>query len=95
MLKKLNASAQSEFNAHSANDQLTKPIQACEQRAILMTIPTSFPKAGFVQDTSVRPFRLTFDEKEVRENAGFREIWHRQPKSQNCPEGEGASDSRS
>jgi hypothetical protein len=95
MLKKLKPSAQSKFDANSANDQLTRPIQACEQRATSMTIPISFPEAGLVRDTSMCPFRLTFDEEEVRENAVFREIRHRQPKSTNSPEGERASDSRS
>jgi hypothetical protein len=94
MLKKLKASAQSEFDATSANDQLTKPIQGCEQTLTSIAIPASFHKAGLVLDTSVRPFRLRFDEEKVRENAGFREIWHCQPKSKNCPEGERASDSR-
>jgi hypothetical protein len=95
ILKKLKASAQSKFDANSANDQLTRPIQTCEQTATSTAIPASFPKAGLVPDTSVRPFRLRFDEDEVRENAGFKEILHRQPKSKNCPQGERASDSRS
>jgi hypothetical protein len=95
MLKKLKASAQSKFDANSANDQLARPIQACEQTTTSTTIPALFPQAGLVPDTSVRPFRLRFDEEEVRENAGFTEMLHRQPKAKNCTEGERASDSRS
>jgi hypothetical protein len=95
MLKKLKAGAQSKVDVNPANDQLTKPIQACEQMATSTTIPASFPKAGLVPDTSVRPFRLRFNEEEVRENAGFRKILLRQPKSKSCPEGESASDSPS
>jgi hypothetical protein len=54
-----------------------KFVQAHEQMATSRPICASFRKAGLLPETSPCPFRLTFDEEEVRDNAGFKQIWDR------------------
>jgi hypothetical protein len=76
-LKHLKASSKGEFCDGSVNDQITKLVQAYEQTATSGTIRGSFRKAGLIPNSSVRPFRLEFNEETLRHNPGFKVTWDR------------------
>jgi hypothetical protein len=76
-LTTLKAIAQGEFDDDSANNQITNIPQAYKQTTTSIPIHASFGKPGLVSNTSSRPFGLRFIEEEVRENAGFKQIWDR------------------
>jgi hypothetical protein len=63
--------------------------------ATSMTICASFRKVELVKDTSMRPFRLRFEEEEVRGTPDSRISGIIISKSRNCPEGDRNSDSGS
>jgi hypothetical protein len=76
-LRKPNAIAQGEFDEDSVNDHITKFVRADDQMATSMTIYAFFCKVRLVPDTSSQRCRLRLEEEQVRENAGFKEIWDR------------------
>jgi hypothetical protein len=76
-LKKLKATAEGEFGDDSVCDQISRLVQAYQQTATSGTAGGSFRKAEIVPDTSVRPFKLAFEEERIRGNEGFREIGDR------------------
>jgi hypothetical protein len=56
-------------------NQITKLLYTSEQIATLMTIRTSFQKAGLSPDSGTKPFKLHFQEESLRENPGLKELW--------------------
>jgi hypothetical protein len=61
-LKKLKATAIAELDDKSANEQITKLLQAYEQTATSATIRGSFQKAGLWLNVTVSPFRIEVEE---------------------------------
>lgn len=53
----------------------SKIINAYEETMTGQRIRGSFQRAGFTIDTSKKPHRLIFNEKLLRENPGFKELW--------------------
>jgi hypothetical protein len=76
-IRKLKQTASGDYNEKTMNPQIFRFIQAYEQTAISLTISGSFTKAGLSANTTVRPFRLQFDDAVLRENPGFKDIWDR------------------
>jgi hypothetical protein len=76
-LKHLKATAAGEFGDDSANDHITKLIQAYEQTATSSTIRGSFRRAGMIPGTTTRPYEIMVDEAIMREIPGFQALSER------------------
>jgi hypothetical protein len=76
-LKKLKETTTGEFDDDSVNEQITKLVHAYEQTATSMNIRGSFRRAGMFPDVGSRPYKIRFDEEQLRKNPGFKEIWDR------------------
>jgi hypothetical protein len=74
-LKHLKETAAGEFGDDSANDHITKLIQADEQTATSSTIRGSFRKAEMIADTITRPYKIMVDEPIMKEIPGFQAAW--------------------
>jgi hypothetical protein len=78
VLKKLKQTATGEFEDDSINEQITKLVQAYEQTqtATSMTIRGALRRAGMYPDIGTKPFRMRFDEEQLKDCPGFIEIWN-------------------
>jgi hypothetical protein len=62
LFKHLKATADGDFDEESANNQITKLLQAYEQMIISLNIPDSFSRAGPHLDITPKPFKTRFVE---------------------------------
>jgi hypothetical protein len=76
-LEKLKQTATGELGDGSVNGQITKLVHAYEQTAISMNIRSSFRRAGVYPNIGSRPYKIRFDEEQLRNNPGFKELWER------------------
>jgi hypothetical protein len=73
-IKKLKATVPGEFGEDSMGEQILKLLQAYEQIVTSMTIRSSFQKAGIYPIVESGALRVNFDEKKLRNKAGFKEF---------------------
>jgi hypothetical protein len=76
-MKKLKATGRGELSEDSISEQILKLVQAYEQTATSITVRGSFRRGGLSPDLGSRPFKMRFDEEQLRSNPGFRELWVR------------------
>jgi hypothetical protein len=75
-LKTIKKTTHGDIGDDSVLDQVIKLLQAYEQVSTSFTIRGAFRKAGFFPDVRSKSIRLVFNERILRENLDFSEIWN-------------------
>jgi hypothetical protein len=66
-----------EFDDSWVSEQITKLVYAYEQTATSMNIRASFRRAEIYPNIVCRPYKIRFDQQQLRNSSGFKEFWER------------------